>query len=772
MRYFLFLLGILTSLEGWGQNQIRGRVLDQTTNEPLVGVAITNALRYKFTSDTISISEETQVETSTLSGSTPFGTTTDAQGYFQMSFTPQIKISYLGYTTEFIEIDENNNEFLTIALKPTSLELNQVVVSAYQSQNTLQETPGAISVISELALHRDNDVIIAPALNRVPGVYMHSGAFNTNRITIRGIGSRSLFSTTKIRAYLNDIPLTTGETETSLEDIDLSIIDRVEVIKGPASSQYGAALGGTINLKAKKADYNQSRLKHQSTFGSYGLLRNVTSFRHANGESNINLIYSNTQSDGYRENNDYDRESITFLGQFYPGEKSTITFLANYIDLKAFIPSSLQDSIFRADPRAAAFIWERVRGFEDYERLLTGLSYQQYLVDNLEIRSSIFVNLRNAEELSPFNTLRENNQAYGFRSAFNYTPTFGQVKAKFIGGGEYFREFYSGRTFLADTVRSDHEQLRTYYNIFGQADFELSDQLRLSVGININETQYQLEDLFLRDGQDDTGDSNFDVIISPRIGMSYSFKENIALHASAGHGFSPPGVEETLQADGQVNPDLQPETGWNFEIGSRGSFWNNRLSYDISLYTMRIRNLLVNRQLENGVGFVVNAGETRHNGLELALDYIILNPQNLGGFTLKAFTNYTRADYRFDEFIDEEDDFSGNDLTGTPRNTFNLGIDAITYQGIYGNINFQFIDRTPILDDNSLYSEEYSLLNLKLGYKKTIREKLTFDIFASIQNLTDETYASMLQINAFSRRFFYPGLPRNYFGGFSIEYRW
>ena len=131
---------------------------------------------------------------------------------------------------------------------------------------------------------------------------MHSGTLNTNRIVIRGIGSRSLFSTNKVRAYLNDIPLTTGEGETTIEDIDLSIIDRVEVIKGPASSLYGAGLGGTINLKTKKADYLSTSLTNQSIIASYGTYRNVSSFRHSSEKSNINLIYSRMHSDGYREN--------------------------------------------------------------------------------------------------------------------------------------------------------------------------------------------------------------------------------------------------------------------------------------------------------------------------------------------------------------------------------------------------------------------------------------------------------------------------------------
>jgi len=102
-------------------------------------------------------------------------------------------------------------------------------------------------------------------LNTVPGLVMHSGAYNTNRITIRGIGSRNLFGTAKIKAYLNDIPLTNGVGETSLEDIDLSLIQDIKVVKGPTSSLYGAGLGGMIHLNTRSTEKSPSCSKWRYT---------------------------------------------------------------------------------------------------------------------------------------------------------------------------------------------------------------------------------------------------------------------------------------------------------------------------------------------------------------------------------------------------------------------------------------------------------------------------------------------------------------------------
>ena len=103
--------------------------------------------------------------------------------------------------------------------------------------------------------------------------------------------------------------------------------------------------------------------------------------------------------------------------------------------------------------------------------------------------------------------------------------------------------------------------------------------------------------------------------------------------AQLSHGFSPPSVEETLTPDGQINPDIQPETGWNYEIGSRGSLFSQKLSYDIAIYTMQIQNLLVARRTAEDAFVGVNAGKTTHNGLEVSLNYTLLDINRQGQCT-------------------------------------------------------------------------------------------------------------------------------------------
>ncbi len=766
--HFLLTISFFLSYVALAQNLIKGKVIDQTNGEPIANAVI----KIKET--------ENQA-------------ITDAKGEFvidnklasitnqQPTTNQQLLITHIAYESQEVEIKENKNFYL-IALQANITQLGEVIVSAYQNNQKFLDVAGAVSIITHKELRRDNDITIANAMNRVSGIYMHAGTFTTNRLTIRGIGSRSLFGTNKVRAYFNDIPLTTGDGETSIEDIDISLIDRVEILKGTNSSIYGAGLGGTVLLHAQKADFNKTSLSSDFFVGSYGLRRNVVSFKTGNANGNFNLTYTNFHTDGYRENNQTDRQSIGLTGQFASGEKTTIAVLANYIKLKAFIPSSIDFNTFKNNPRAAAPTWLRSKGYEDYQKGLFGVSIAHQLVDNLQNTLSLFSTFRNSDEPRPFNFLREQSFSYGFRNRLNFSPQIKNFKPSFMLGTEYFSEFYAWGTYqnnnqVLGNALSDQEEKRNYLNIFAQADLPLTQRIIFSLGLNLNDTDYRYTDLFAGDGKNLSGNYGFKKMLSPRLALNYKLTENQSIHANLSHGFSPPTLSETLLPSGAINPNIQPEDGYTYEMGSRGSLLKNKLFYDIAVYSMQIRNLLVARRTGDDAFVGVNAGKTQHNGLEINLNYQAIQNEQSFVSNLFFFTNYTLADYKFKEFIDGDNNFSGNALTGTPKNTFNAGIDANTRLGFYTNLNFQFVDRMPMLDNNTLFSEAYQVSNIKLGWGKNLFKHLKINAFAYINNIFNAKYASMILINAAGTptappRYYYPALPRNYTWGISIKWEW
>lgn len=688
-----------------------------------------------------------------------------------MSFDPTVikhillGISLLGlWGTGFSQTED---------FEPDTLQLEEVRVQSTRTGGNLLRQAAALAILRKAELERDAGIAITPALNRVPGVYMQSGALNTNRITIRGIGSRSLFSTNKVRAYLDDIPLTGGDGETTLEDIDPSVLGKIEIIKGPASSIFGAGLGGVINLYSEHPGVNHTQLSTELMAGSYGLLRQVHQFRHSEAGSAWLVNFNDTHSDSYRENNTYDRTALTVLGRLYQ-EKSKTTVLGSWIALEAFIPSSLDSANFASNPQRAAFTWGQVMGFEDYSKALIGISHQQKIHSNWELVGSIFGNFRSSYELRPFNILKENNQSLGTRSYLNYQRPNWDLKL----GGEYYWENYTWQTNEQEdrqisNLLSDQQEIRRFYNLFLQTNFQLSSQLQLTSGLNFNNSRYTLQDFYLADSIDQSGTYSFDPQLSPRLALLYAPSPTQSFFVQASHGFSPPSVEETLMPDGAINPDIQPETGWNFELGTKG-FFQERLRYEFSAFYMAIQNLLVARRTDFDQFIGINAGASSHAGIEASLDYQISSqPSRLSAI---VFANANFGRYRFEDFVDEDQDYSGNSLTGVPSSTLNAGIDIKSRIGFFVHLNGRYVSEMPLRDDNSIYSDAFFVMNSKIGWKESFLKSGLFELYGGINNLLDASYASMILPNAGSfggraPRYYYPGLPRNYYAGIKISWR-
>ncbi|SEQ74872.1 iron complex outermembrane recepter protein [Hyunsoonleella jejuensis] len=665
--------------------------------------------------------------------------------------------------------------------------LKEVIVNANHLPTQLKASTSSTALISTKAIERGNNININEALNRVSGVFMQTGALNTNRITIRGVGSRNLFGTSKIRAYFKDIPLTNGSGETSLEDFELGAISRIEITKGATSSIYGAGLGGVIQLLPKTSNFNNANVQNETTIGSFGLFKNLSQLNYGTSRNNLKLVFSSTQSDGFRANNNYKRDALTLNSNHKLDAKNELSILGVFSDLKAFIPSSLNETDFRNNPESAAFAWKASRGFEDTKRGVLGITLQHNFNENVSQNTSIFMSFRNSYEPRPFNILDESVFGYGFRHRVVGNIKINNKILNWIGGLEVFKDTYKHETFenlyqnfsdgngsVQGDALTNFKEKRQYYNLFFESRYNISTKTDIVLGINYNRTSYDLEDRFpvSNSNIDESGNFKYDGVLSPKIGILQRVSSTSNLYANISHGFSPLSLEETLRPDGQINTNLNPETGWNFEIGVKGTGITNRLQYNVSIYRLAIKNLLVARRTAEDEFIGINAGRTNHDGLEMDWTYAIFNSEQL---QISTFGSYSLNLYKFKDFVDEDKDYSGNDVTGVPSNILNLGFDFNSKSGFYGNLNFQYVGKMPITDSNSLYSENYNISNAKFGYQNTLTPRLRLNIFLGINNIFNMAYASQILINASSfggnaPRYFYPGNPLNYYSGASLNY--
>lgn len=637
----------------------------------------------------------------------------------------------------------------------------------------------ASTTIGPTTFERFNPTDFASAINQIPGVYMLSGALNTNRITIRGVGARTPFGTDKLRLYFNGIPVTNGTGFSTIEAYDFENLGSIEVIKGPKGTAYGANLGGAILLETKAPSTEETRLINTFTIGSFNMLKDNLSFTHYDNKFRISLSYNHLETDGYRQNNRFERDGVLLNTTFQLAEKSSLSYVLNYIDYTAYIASSINQTDFEEDPTRAASNWLAAQGFEANNYVLTGLSHTYQFSDKLKNTTSIFYTYLDHYEPRPFNILDEFTNGFGFRSQFEGQWGTGT----YVLGTELYKDEYHWGTFqnlyaenngngsLKGNQLSRNTEFRRQFNLFGSLTYPLSTRFSAQLGLNLNKTHYQFRDLFNAGDANTSATRNFDAILLPNLGLRYTLT-NGQLYANVSRGFSNPSLEESLTPEGIINPDIAQETGTNYELGGQFAWLNKKLTLDWTLYRMDINNLLVAQRVGEDQYIGKNAGETRHQGLELDVKYrTYLSKQLL----ITPYLGYTFSDHVFVDFVDGDNDYSGNPLTGVPRHRLTSGLDLQHSNGLQLNLNHQFVDKIPLTDATSIYSEAYHVFHLKLGYRAQIATDFSLGLHAGINNVFDTNYAQSVLINAVGfggaqPRYFYPGNGRNYFTGIRLGY--
>ena len=632
------------------------------------------------------------------------------------------------------------------------------------------------SVLRETALTQFGPVDFASTLNQTSGVYLLSGALNTNRITIRGVGARTPFGTGKLRLYYNNIPVTNGAGFSTIEAFDLEDLYAIEVVKGPKGAAFGSALGGALILKPG-LEADGSRLENNFSIGSYQLFKEHLRFTTQSGRNSLKVNANWMDTNGYRENNSFDRKGILLDGTIGLGATSQLSLFLNHIDYTAQIPSSLNAEDFENNPTQAAFTWAQARGFESNKYTVAGVGLEHKLLNGTASHSMFYTYLDHYEP-RPFNILDEFTHTYGLRSFFR-----GGNRVAYQLGVELLKDEYDWSTFennyqdnngmgsLQGDRLSDNKEFRDQVYFFGHLVLPIGDRLKAQVHLNLNRTRWDFRDLFNPTLTNTSAAREFDWILLPGAELQYHLDADKALYASISRGFSNPSQEETLTPDGLINPDIEQEKGVQYEVGARLRFPDIKSTLDIALYHMNISDLLVSERVGEDQFIGRNAGETTHNGLEVEASTQL----SMGSMNLAPYISYTLNDHTFDVFVDEDNDYSGNSLTGVPKSRFNAGIRTQIGSHWNWNTGLQHVDEIPLTDANTLSSEPYTIWHTNIGYRSSLSDTMDLHILAGINNIFDSNYAQSVLINAVgfggsAPRYYYPGNDRNIY--LSLKLGW
>jgi len=775
--YYIYMVwGLLSllsfNLHTYAQTSVRGTILDLETREPLVGATVQIA-------------------------STSIGTMTDTLGNFSLQHDEaisQLLISYLGYEPLNYNVPAEGSTF-KIALRPSILELDQVTVTAFETQRNIMETAGGISVLNERQINNFNDVSLGQAFNTVPGVRFEENDYGAgSRLLIRGTQLRAEFATRNVKFYWNDIPFTDPAGDTRLEFIDASTVGSIEIIRGPAGSLYGPGHGGVVILRSSKANFGEKSVGLSQSVGSFGLSRTVARAQFGSENTNFNITYVDQESDGFRDQGFANKQVFNLMGQIYPSEAGVLSFNLGYYDGGYGLPGTLSEEEYLADPSQARAGTEAYDSRVSFDGLTAGISYRAPLSEHWEQVTSLFAKSAHLDHPFGFegaeafagNTYNNSpSTEFGGRTRITANYDIAGIPFRLSFGGEYQsktmnRRVYENEFGIPGETWADREILTTQYLLFTQAELDLPANFFLTLGLSTNTLSYDIQDYLSNEGDPNNADASFsfESTLAPRIALVKKLSESMSIHASASYGYSPPVTLEVVTNAG-VNTDLEAEFAINYEVGYRATFLD-RINLDVTTYYFELEDAILPIVTSSSHNAFENKGTTSQFGVEAAWSYFFIRDPQRTVSLLKPWVSYTFNRFRFKDYQKESldfatgevvvEDFSGNELTGTAPHQVAAGIDFETRFGLYGNITMNALDERPLTDDNSLYLDGYVLVNSKVGYRFQICSTLQAEAFAGVGNAFDETYVSFPALNGFGGRYFNPAPGRNYFGGVSLRY--
>lgn len=650
--------------------------------------------------------------------------------------------------------------------------LNNVTVTAFGANAQWKEVPAAVAVINQQQLHRVENASLIPVMNTIAGVRMEERSPGSYRLSIRGSLLRSPFGVRNVKLYWNDIPFTDAGGNTYLQLVDLNQLSSVEVIKGPASSLYGANTGGAVILHPDTYSSKTNVIDAGISGGSFGFFNEHVGWNYNASGFHSSLEQSHMQSDGYRQQSHMRRDAVKWNGELSINSKQKLSVFLAYTDLYYQTPGGLTEQQMDSAPKQARSIAILQKAAVYNKTAFSGLTLSSVISKNWSNNTTVTLNHTDFKNPFVTNYEKRNELNYGARTSFDYHVESNSVNVHWLTGAEWQQNYsqiddYDNNSGTIGNVQFKDLLYATQYFFFTQLNLTFNKKLTLQAGLSDNKQLLKYKRKSDPSFKEYVND-NTKALLAPRFSLLYKMGKTVSAYAVAAKGFSPPTLAEVHPSDGNYY-NLQPENGWNYEAGLKGFALQSRLEFDASVYYFALKNAIVRRLNDAGAEYFVNAGSTIQKGIEAWLKYHIINNKD-GLITHLALANsFTYQSYKFDKYISGSNDFSGNKLTGVPKFVNVTSIDIETSKSLYSNITLNSTGNIPLNDGNTVYANKYQLLQLKVGYKKLLPSCL-LDVFVVADNLLNKHYSLGNDINAAGNRYFNPAAKRNFIVGCNVKF--
>ena len=449
-----------------------------------------------------------------------------------------------------------NSSLAQVDTSAISITTETVLISAPRLSVALSTLPRSVSIIEVNPNGAENQSLsLNEFIQEVPGLFV----LNANnyaqdlRISIRGFGARSAFGIRGIKLIVDGVPETTPDGQGQIDNIDLSVLSKLEILRGASSSLYGNASGGVISIQTKdKVD--KPYISIGTTIGSFDMLRYEIEAGLKSKRSQVILHAGHTNVDGYREQSEMVSTNLNAKWIYKLSEKGTLNVVANYTNSPtANDPGGVNLAQAEENPRTARNLNVSFDAGEAITQFKLSTHYKTTISTNWTLDSYAFVNNRDFYGRLPFEDggIVDLQRKY-FGSGANMTH-----KLLLDNGINLFQWGVDAAKQIDGRLRYDNlqgvEGPESFHQdeIFSNIGFYIQDQYSIGDwtfegGLRMDLNKLQAKDKILTNGDNsDEIDLNR---ANPSFGVSYRSSATSSLFFNIASSFETPTLSE-LSAD-------------------------------------------------------------------------------------------------------------------------------------------------------------------------------------------------------------------------------
>ncbi len=721
---------------------------------------------------------------------------TNSSGVYQIQLEKgdyEIEVFSFGMTPVFQNISLTKDTTVDFRLKPLIQEIEGVEIKSQRDYSQGMTRMRAIDGTGIYAAKK-NEVIVLDdfaanlvannarqAFAKVPGLNIWESDFAGLQLDIaaRGLGpSRTANFNTRQNGY--DMSADALGYPESYYIPALQAVERIEIVRGAASLQYGTQFGGMLNFKIKEAPKDKKfALNAEQAFGSFGLVNSFISLGGTSGKVDYYGYYQYREGDGWRESSGFNAHTAFGRMGIEVNEKLKLGFEYSFLDYQAQQPGGLTDEDFNNGDVEKA---RRDRNWfhVNWNLIAATLDYRFSSMTQLNIRTFGLLSERNAlGNLSQIGVpdnpeenrtlIRDNFQNFGSEARILHRyDLFGKFSALVVG-----MRYYHGLTerkqgdannssdpdfeFLNpdDPEEFDYDFPSRNLAVFVENLTYLTSRLSFTIGARFEYIRTDAEGIWKQNQRDFAGNLISSVVNTDQkteersfplfgLGLGYKINEDLGLYGNLSQNFR----SITFSDLRVVNPNFQldslitDENGYNLDIGIRGNL-TNWLSMDVSAFLLRYNDRIGLYALPGSTTlFRTNIGDSRHIGiesfLEMDIDKILFKEEresNISVFVNLALTNAEYIESDISSIEGRRVEYVPEVMIRTGMNYRFKGLKA-TYQFSY--LGDQFSDATnSTFNPNALTGiiPSYYVMDLSFEYRWK-----SFKATTGVNNVTDELY--------------------------------